>query len=381
MVLTEAQKMIQGTASSIARQELAPRAARVDREQFFPREGLNKLAEAGFLGLNVPEALGGGGADTLSFVLATEGIAGGCASTALVFLTHSLVARALAAAGSEEQKKRLLPAMIAGRRLGALAATEATSGANAFAITTRAVADGDDFVVNGAKTFITGAQEAEIYIVVLRTDQAKGPADLSALIIEKGAPGFSFGKKEDFMGLRGASDGELIFENCRVPRSSLLGPENGYVTVMPRFIGPALLGMAGISLGIAQAAAEAAAAHAKTREVAGQSLGQFQGVQYLIAEMNTALAAARALSYSAALQLDGQQPPSPLPLYMAKLFATEMAVEVAHKSLQVHGGTGYSRGLPVERYYRDARGLTLHFTPSEMLKGLLGRMLMGMPPF
>jgi alkylation response protein AidB-like acyl-CoA dehydrogenase len=183
------------------------------------------------------------------------------------------------------------------------------------------------------------------------------------------------------MGHRASSDVELIFQDFRVPKANLLGEENGYLAVMPKFAGLAMVGAAAISLGIAQAAVDAATEHAKTREVAGQPIGQYQGVQYLIAEMSTALAAARALTYSAAQQLDGPQPPSPLPLYMAKLHATEMAIEVAHKALQVHGGTGYSRELPLERYYRDARGLTLHFTPSEMLKGMLGRMLMGMPPF
>lgn len=380
MDLTEEQKMVQSTASNIAKQELAPRAARVDREQLFPKEGLQKLAEASFLGLTVPEAMGGGGADTLSFVLAAEAIAGGCASTALLFLSHALIARALAAAGSDEQKKRFLPTLINGVRLGALAATEPTSGSNPLAIMTKAVASGTDFVVNGTKTFITGAGEAEVYLVILSTDESKSPADLSALIIEKGTPGFSFGKKEDFMGLRGASNGELIFDNCRVPRANLLGPEKGYMAIAPAFAGPAMLGMAGISLGIAQTAVNAALEHAKTRQIAGQSIGQYQGIQYLIAEMSTALAAARALTYSAAQQLDAQRPPSPLPLYMAKLHATEMAIEVTNKALQVHGGTGYSRQLPVERYYRDARGLTLHFTPTEMLKGVLGKMLMGMPP-
>jgi butyryl-CoA dehydrogenase len=259
--------MIQQTASDIARRDLAPRAAKVDREQVFPREGLKKLAEAGFLGLTVPEAMGGGGVDTISFVLATEAVAKGCASTALVFLTHSVVARALAVAGSDEQKSRLLPALIAGHSLGAFAATEAVSGSNPFAIATKAVTNGVHFVVNGTKTFITSSEEAGVYLVILRTDKARSPADLSALIIEKGTPGFSFGKKEDNMGLRGTSDGELIFQDCRVPRTNLLGPENGYLAIMPRFVGPALLGMAGISLGIAQAAVDAAVEHAKTRQV------------------------------------------------------------------------------------------------------------------
>lgn len=381
MNLTNDQKMIQETVGNISRKELAPRADNVDKQQSFPGDGLQKLAEAGFLGITLPEVMGGGGADTLSFVLATEAIAKGCASTALVFLTHAVVTRALAAAGSDEQKSRLLPELIVGHRLGSLAATESTSGSNPFAITTKAVGDGTDFIVNGTKTFITGAGEAEVYLVILSTDRASSPAELSALIIEKGTPGFSFGKKEDFMGLRGAANGELIFDNCRVPRTNLLGMENGYLAIAPAFAGPAMLGMAGISLGIAQAAVDAAIEHAKTRQIAGQPIGQYQGIQYLIADMSTALAAARTLTYSAAQQLDSQQPPSPLPLYMAKLQATEMAIDVTNKALQVHGGTGYSRQLPLERYYRDARGLTLHFTPSEMLKGMLGKILMGMPPF
>ncbi len=381
MNLSDEQKMIKETASKIAQQELAPRAANVDREQIFPRDGLQKLAEAGFLGITVPEALGGEGSDTLSFVLVAEAIAKACASTALVFTTHSVVARALVVASSDEQKRRVLPELVAGKKMAAFAATEPASGSNPFAIATKAGSDGDDFIVNGTKVFITGAEEADVYLVILRTDQAKGPADLSALIIEKGTPGFSFGKKEDSMGLRGASDGELIFQDCKVNKTNLLGEENGYLAVMPRFVGLALIGTAGISLGIAQSAVDAAVEHGKTREIAGQSIGQYQGIQYLIAEMNTTLAAARALTYSAAQQMDGPPPPSPLPIYMAKLNATEMAIDVTQKALQVHGGTGYSRELPLERYYRDARGLTLHFTPSEMLKGMLGKMIMGMPPF
>ena len=380
MNLTNEQKMIQETAHKIAQQELAPRAVEVDRERAFPADGLQQLARAGLLGMTVPEAMGGGGADALSFVLAVEGIAQGCASTALLFLTHGVVARALAAAGSDEQKSRFLPAMIRGERLGALAATEPDAGANPLAIAMKAKADGDDFVVNGSKVFITAAEEAEVYLVVLRTDQAKTHADLTALIIEKGTPGFSFGKKDEGMGLRGISWGELVFEDCRVPRTNLLGAENGYLGLAMSFAGLAMVGTAAISLGIAQASVDAAIAHAKTRTIAGQPIGHYQGIQFVVAEMSTVLAAARALTYSAARQLDGPQPVSPIPLYMVKLYATEMAIDVTHKALQVHGGSGYSRELPLERYYRDARGLTLHFTPSEMLKGMLGRMLMGMPP-
>jgi alkylation response protein AidB-like acyl-CoA dehydrogenase len=380
MNLTDAQMKIQTAAQDLSLKELAPQAARVDKERSFPLDGLNKLGAAGFLGLTIPQALGGGGADSVSFVLATEAIARSCASTALVFLTHNLVTRALAVAGTDEQKQRLLPAMIAGEKLGALAVTEADSGSNSLAVATKAIADGDSFIVNGTKTLITGAEQAQVYIVVLRTDGAKTPLDLSAIIIEKGTPGFSFGKKSDFMGLCGASNGDLVFENCQVSRTNLLGTENGYMGVSPAYASHAMLGMAAISLGIAQAAVDAANEHAKTRQVGGQPISGYQGVQFLIAEMNTALEASRALTYSAAQQLDSQQPPPPLPLYMAKLHATEMAVDVANKALEVHGGTGYSRELSLERYYRDARGLTLHFSTSEKLKELLGKMLMGLPP-
>jgi alkylation response protein AidB-like acyl-CoA dehydrogenase len=380
MNFTDEQKIIQETARKIAQQELAPKAAEVDRDQAFPVDGLQQLAKAGFLGMVVPEALGGGGTDTLSFVLGVEAIAQGCASTALLFLTHNVVSRALAAAGSDDQKSRFLPALIRGERLGAVAATEPDAGSNTLAIATKAKAEGDDFVVNGTKAFITAAEEAEVYLVVLRTGQAKTPVDLSALIIEKGTPGFSFGKKDEGMGLRGISWGELVFEDCRVPKVNLLGAENGYLGVAMSFAGLAMVGAAATSLGIAQGSVEATIAHAKTRVIADQPIGNYQGIQFLVAEMNTILAAARALTYSAARQLDRPQPASPIPLYMAKLYATETAIEVTHKALQVHGGSGYSRELPLERYYRDARGLTLHFTPSEMLKGMMGKMLMGMPP-
>jgi butyryl-CoA dehydrogenase len=383
MKLTDEQKLVQTTINTIAEKELAPKAAKIDKNRLFPRDGLKKLAEKGFLGMTVPSSMGGSGADTVSFVLATEAISKGCASTGLIFLTHSVVARALAVAGTDDQKTRLLPAMIKGKKLGAFAANEPGSGSNTLAILTKATTDGNDFVINGTKSFITSAEEADVYIVLLRTDQAKIPPDLSALILEKGTPGFSFGNKEDTMGLRGTSDGELIFEDCKVQKENLLGLENKYLEIMPRFVGLALIGCAAASLGIAQASVDATIDYAKTRVIGGQPLGQYQGIQFSIAEMCTELAAARALIYSSAQQLDTPPPPppSPFPLYMSKLYATEMAINVTNKALQVHGGHGYSRELPVERYYRDARGLTLHFTPSEMLKDMLGKMLMGMPPF
>jgi alkylation response protein AidB-like acyl-CoA dehydrogenase len=216
MNFSDEQKMIMKTASKVSCENLEPETPKNDREGSFPREGLNKLAEKEFMGLTVPAPMGGAGADTLSFVLATEAIAKGCPSTALIYATHSVIARAVSLGGSDELKGRLLSGMVSGAKLGAFASTEPNSGANAFAIGTKAVTDGDEFIVNGSKTFITSAQEADAYMVLLKTDKAQSPANISALIIEKDTPGFTFGNIEDNMGLRATSDGELFFEDCRV---------------------------------------------------------------------------------------------------------------------------------------------------------------------
>jgi alkylation response protein AidB-like acyl-CoA dehydrogenase len=381
MNFTAVQKMIMNTASKVSCENLEPIAKDMDRELKFPREGLNRLAEKEFMGLCVPEALGGAGADTLSFVLATEAIAKGCPSTALIYLTHSVAARAVVVGGTDELKEKLLPGMISGEKLGAFASTEPNSGANPFAVSTNAKTDGDEFIVNGSKTFITSAKEADAYVVVLKTDKAQNPANLTALMVEKDTPGFTFGNIEDNMGLRGTSDGELFFEDCRVPKSNLIGEENGYLDIMPKFIGLGFVGVSAISIGIAQAAFEASKQHAMTREIAGQAIGNYQGIQFMLAEMNTSIEAARNFTYNVATTLDGPPTGPPLPLYSSKLFATEMALDVTQKALQIHGGHGYSREMPLERYYRDARGLTLHFSPTEMLKGMMGKMLMSMPPF
>lgn len=380
MNLTEEQKKIQSATNNLSVKELAPQAARLDKESAFPFDGLKKLGAEGLLGLTIPKALGGRGADNVSFVLVTEAIAKSCASTALIFLTHSLLIRAIALAGTDEQKHRLLPPLLAGERIGAFAFTEAASGSNSLSIATKAVTDGDSLIINGSKSKITGAQEAQVYFVILRTDEAKTPLDLSAVIVEKGTPGFSFGNNSDFMGLRGTSNGELNFQDCRVPRTNILGTENGYMKISPAYASQAMLGMSAISLGIAQAAVAVAIEHAKTRQIGEEHISGYQGVQFLIAEMNASLAASRALTYSTAQDIDSQQAPSPLPLYMAKLHATEMAIEVTKKALAVLGGSGYSKKHPVERYHRDAMGINLHFSTPEKLKGMLGKMALGLPP-
>ncbi|MDO8472997.1 MAG: acyl-CoA dehydrogenase, partial [Dehalococcoidia bacterium] len=253
--------------------------------------------------------------------------------------------------------------------------------ANVFAMQTVARrADNGPYHVTGSKVFVTSGGQADVYLVAVRTSATPGPAGLSLLLVEKGILGFTIGRKDRRLGINGTSSSELFFEDCQVGPDNLLGQEGGYMAVGMPMLGLALLGAAAIAVGIAQASLEASIEHAKSRKVNGQPIGGYQGVQFLVSEMSAQVEAARSLLQKAAEARD--RGPSPLPLLplQAKLFATEMAIDVTNKALQVHGGQGYTRELPVERYLRDARGLTLHFTPSEMLKEMLGKMLLGMFP-
>ena len=378
--LNPEQQMIQNTVRDIAQKVIAPRAAEIDRLLSFPKEGLKQLAEAGMMGMTLPPAFGGGGADHLSFVLAAEEIARACASTALIFITHVAASFSILVGGNDSAKGKYLPALARGERLGAFAATESESGANLFAIKTTAQADGDHYVINGAKVFITSGGEADTYLVVVRTSQAPGPVGLSMVVVDKDTPGFDFGRVDERMGLNGVSSRELVFNACRIPKANLLGQEGGYMAVAMPMVDLAMLGAAGIGVGIAQAAVDASIAHGKTRVIAGQPIGNYQGVQFLVSEMSAATDAARALLYWAAFLRDNAPPGLPIPAFKAKLLATETAIEVTNKALQVHGSHGYSRELPLERYFRDARGLTMHFSPSEALKETIGRMLMDLMP-
>lgn len=381
MALTTDQKQIQQLARDIARKELAPQASDVDKNYGFPREGLQHLSRAGLMGLIVPPPLGGGGADTLSFVTAVEEIAQACANTALILVTHLVACMGVLVGGKDDVKRQYLPALARGEKLGAFAATEPGSGANVLAVQTGARRqDNGNYVVQGSKVFITSGGEADLYLVVVRTSPIPGPAGLSLLAIEKGTPGFTFGRKDQRLGMNGTSSSELFFDNCSVPGENLLGQEGGYMAVGMPMVGLALLGAAAIAVGLAQVALASAIEHAKSRTIAGQPLGAYQGVQFAISEMSAQVEAARALLHEAAQARDRGPAPLPILPFQAKLFATEMAVDVTNRALQIHGGQGYTRDLPVERYFRDARGLTLHFAPSDMLKENLGRMLLGLFP-
>ena len=376
--LSKDQELVRETVRKIAQKELAPRAAEIDKTHSFVWEGLKKLKEADVLGLAIPTEYEGMGMDALSFVLAVEEIAKACGSTALSFVSHAISSYIILCAGNEEQRKKHLPSMAKGEKLGAFCVHESNCGSNALALETKAVLEKDEYVVNGSKIFITNAQEAEIYAVLVRTDPTKGPQGISMLLIEKGTNGFSFGKQEEKMGLNGTSSCELFFQDCRVPKENLLGNEDeGLKIVAQAIIGFGFFGAAAISLGIAQAALDASIKHAKERVIAGNPIGANQLMRALITEMSLGVDTTRAFLYATASRRDVNPSGPIVDALKVKLYASEAAIDVTDKALQVHGGHGYCRDFPIERYYRDARGLTLHFKTTELLKADIGKMLIG----
>jgi len=376
--LNDDQKLVKETVSKIAQKELAPRAAEVDKTHSFVWEGLKKLKEADILGLAIPSPYEGMGMDTLSFVLATEEIAKACASTALSFVSHSICSYILSSFGNDEQKKKFLPSMAKGEKLGAFCVHESNCGSNALALETKAILERDSYIVNGSKIFITNAQEAEFYAVLVRTDPSKGPQGISMFLIEKETKGFSFGKQEEKMGLNGTSSREIFLQDCRVSKENLLGKEgDGLKIVSQAIIGFGFFGAAAISLGIAQAALDASIKHSKERVIAGSPIGVNQLIQSLITEMSLGVDTTRTFLYQAASRKD-TNPSFPLvDALKVKLYASEMAIDVTNKAIQIFGGHGYCQDYPLERFFRDSRGLTLHFKTTELLKADIGKMLIG----
>ena len=368
--LSTEQQQVQSLARDVAQKELAPKAAEIDRTSAFPRDGLKKLAEVGLMGIGTPQSFGGSKSDTLSLLLVLEEIAKACPSTAEVFAIHAEASSIIAVGGTDDVKARYLPSLAKGEILGTFALTEPGSGCNFMNVEASARADGDYYLLNGSKVFITSGGEADVYVIAVRTNpEQPGPGGQSLLLIEKGTPGFSFGTSYERMGFRGTSARELIFEDCRVPKTHLLGGEGGYLLVMMVTAGSGQLGVAAISLGIAQGALEATLKYAKERlQVGKQPLTQYQVVRHHLVDMSTAVDAARVMTYWAACLLDSGPPGPPIPSFKAKLFTTETAVDVTNKALQLHGGTGYCRDLPIERYFRDARGMTLHAFPTDAQK-------------
>jgi len=365
-------------AEKIATEKLAPRASEIDQNRIFPWENIHILGEASFLRLIISEEEDGLGFGRACFASVVKEISKACASTGLVYVSHSIVAKAIELAGREAAKKKWLPGMLEGQSLCAFAVHEPDSGCNSGAITTRARKDDDAYIINGSKFFITSAGEANIYLVLVRTDPDKGPQGMSTLLVDKNTPGLSFGLPEDKMGLRSTSSREIFFSDCRVPADNLVGKEGEGMQVLGKTVmGWGFFGAAAISVGIAKLATELAIKHAKERTIAGQPIAVHQAVQFMITDMILETEAAEALLTICATQADSFPDTAVLNGLKAKLFASESAVNIANKAIQVMGGHGYTRDYTVERLFRDARGLTLHFKTSEWLRQDIAKAVTG----
>jgi len=353
--LTEEQKLIQEKAREFASKELEPIASKLDELGKPPIEQFRKLGELGFLGLMVPEEYGGSKADTVSYVLVIEELSRVCASTGImVAIQNSLVCQPIALFGTEEQKRRYLPDLASGKAIGAFALTEPEAGSDAASIRTRAVRDGDYYVISGLKHFITNGSIADVVIVFATVDPSLRHKGITAFIVEKGTPGFKPGREENKMGIRATNTSELIFEECRVPASNRLGQEGEGFKIALMMLDSGRIGVAAQAVGIARRAYEEALKYAKSRQQFGQPIAQFQAIQWMLVDMATRIEAARLLTIKAALKKDSGERYTK-EAAMAKLFASEMAVWVTDRAIQIHGGYGYMKEYVVERLYRDAK--------------------------
>jgi butyryl-CoA dehydrogenase len=374
--LTEEERLIQQTAREFADSEVAPVASENDRKGQFPRKLVEGLAKLGFLGMLIPEEYGGTGVGNFGLVLALEEINRACASTGVTMSVHnSLVSSPIVKFGSEKTKKKYLPPIARGETIGAYALSEAGSGSDAAALQARAVKDGNDYVINGTKSWITSGAEAEVFVVMLRTNPEERSKGISTFVIEKGTKGFSIGKKEDKLGLRGSSTVQLVFEDTRVPAENMLGHEGEGFKIAMSTLDGGRIGIGTQAVGIAQAALDASVAYANEREQFGKKIGEFQAIQWKIADMATKIDASRLMIYRAARLRDRGEPHS-MEAAMAKLFASEMSNQVAREAVQIHGGAGYLKDFDVERYYRDARITEIYEGTSEIQRIVISRFLL-----
>lgn len=366
--LSEEHEELQKMYRDFALSEVKPIAAEIDKTERFPEETVAKMAEMGLMGIPFPEEYGGAGMDNLSYAQCVEEMSKVCGSTGVIVSAHtSLCATPIYMFGTEEQKQKYLTPLASGEKLGAFGLTEPGAGTDASGQKTTAVLDGDHYVLNGSKIFITNAGPADIYVVMAMTDKEKGNHGISAFIVEKGFPGFSIGKHEEKMGIRASSTCELVFENCIVPKENLLGEEGkGFKYAMMTLDG-GRIGIASQALGIAQGAIDEAKEYVQTRVQFGKRLAQFQNVQFEMAGMQAMVDASRLLVYRAACAKDNHEPYSHLAA-MAKLVASETASDVTRRVVQIFGGYGYTRDYPVERMMRDAKITEIYEGTSEVQK-------------
>jgi alkylation response protein AidB-like acyl-CoA dehydrogenase len=375
--LTEEQNLIRDMVRSFAETEVAPSAGERDETERFDRALMfDRLAELGLTGIVFPEEYGGAGADYISYAIAVEELSRVCGSTGVTLSAHlSLCANPIYLFGTEAQKQKFLVPLAKGEKIGAFGLTEPSAGSDAGGTKTTATRDGNDWILNGSKIFITNAGEAEVYVVLARSDKsAEKHRGITAFIVEKGTPGFSFGKKEKKMGIRSSPTMELVFENCRIPGDNLLGQEGQGFKVAMKTLDGGRIGIAAQALGIAQGALDAAIAYTKEREQFNKPIASFQGVSFQLADMATQVEAARLLIYNAAYRASAGLSYSQESA-MAKLFASETAMWVTTQSVQLHGGYGYTREFPVERMMRDAKITEIYEGTSEVQRVVIGAAL------
>jgi butyryl-CoA dehydrogenase len=374
--LRDEEKLIRDTARELAEKEFAPVAARHDETSEFPRENVRKLAELGFLGVCVEERWGGAGLSSLAYVLAMEEISRACASTGVIMsVQNSLVCDPIQKFGNDAQKEKYLRPLAQGRMIGAYCLTEPEAGSDAQNLRTTAVREGDHYVVNGTKNFITNGQVADAYIVYCKTDPAAGHRGISALIVDGTSEGLTRGHKENTMGIRASSTCSLFFTNVRVPVENLLGQEGQGFKVALATLDGGRIGIAAQALGIAQAALDAATKYSQERKTFGRPISELQAIQWMLADSVTEVEASRLLTYRAAYKKDSGERYS-MEAAMAKLFASRTAVRVADRAVQVHGGYGYVKEYPVERFYRDAKITELYEGTSEIQRMVIARNLL-----
>jgi len=376
--LSEEQQLLKRTVRDFAEAELLPHAPAWDEKQEFPREVFTKLGELGLMGVCWPAQYGGSGMSTLDYALVMEELARVDAGVALSVAAHnSLCSGHIFLAGSEEQKRKYLVPLAKGEKVGCWGLTESSAGSDAGGTRTTALREGDAWVLNGSKTFITNGRVADVAVVMAVTDRSRDKKGISAFVVERGTAGFRAGKKENKLGVRSSDTSELVFEGCRVPAGNLLGQEGmGFVDTL-RILDRGRIGIAAWSLGIAQACLEASLKYAKGRQQFGHAIADFQAVQFKIAEMAMNVDAARLLIWRAAQLRDSGQEHT-VESSMAKLFAGEAAVQIALEALQIHGGYGYIKEYPVERYLRDSKLGTIGEGTSEVQKLVIARGLLGL---
>ena len=370
------QQEIRDQVRKFAQQEIAPYAERWDEESHFPRELFPKLGELGLAGTLSPEEYGGAQLTRLVGTIIYEQLAQADMSTAVWLSVHNMVSGLIAKFGNDEQRRRWLPGMASGELLGAFALSEAHAGSDAASIRCLARRDGDDYILNGTKFWVTSAGQADIYTVMARTDPDSGSRGISTLVVERGAPGFSIGKMERKMGLHSSPTGELVFEDCRVPATHLLGKEGDGLKISLTTLDGGRINIGAIATGVAQAALDVSTRYAQERIAFGKPIGAFEGIQFLLADMAMKVEASRLLVYQAAFKLDEGEPATPYAA-MAKCFATDSAMAVTTDAVQVLGGAGYVRDWPVERYMRDVKVAQIFEGANQIQRVVIARALLG----